>query len=160
MSRTFIFVFREKNQTKIYKNNKNFRENENWNEKIRENKNFYEHLCKNFTFWCNHILTRIFHNFWQKCSRKRKFSRNEISRKLPHFRMIFAFRENEKTVFVSTLAIFTTLSTDLRDRDVYQIQFNLKYCRALKKAPLTRNNFHMDFPILSICIINIYFHMA
>jgi hypothetical protein len=35
----------------------------------------------------------------RKLSRKRNFSRNEISRKLPHFRMIFAFRENEKKPF-------------------------------------------------------------
>jgi hypothetical protein len=34
--------------------------------------------------------------------------RVEISRKLPHFRMIFAFRENEKkTVFVSTLDMYS-----------------------------------------------------
>jgi hypothetical protein len=44
--------------------------------------------------------------FLRKLSRKGNFRKTkfrEISRKLPHFRMIFAFREKEKTVFVSTL---------------------------------------------------------
>jgi hypothetical protein len=53
-------------------------------------------------------------NFLENLSRKQKlianfspktkiFPRNEISRKLAHFCLIFAFRENEKTVFVLTL---------------------------------------------------------
>jgi hypothetical protein len=41
--------------------------------------------------------------FSQKFSRKLKFLLNEISRKVSEFSLIFAFRENEKGVFVSTL---------------------------------------------------------
>jgi hypothetical protein len=33
---------------------------------------------------------------------KRTFSQNEILHKFAHFRIIFAFRENGKTVYVST----------------------------------------------------------
>jgi mRNA-degrading endonuclease RelE of RelBE toxin-antitoxin system len=51
---------------------------------------FRENFCEN-------------ENFSRKLLRKRKLSRNEISQKLAHYRLIFAFRENEKTVVVSTL---------------------------------------------------------
>jgi hypothetical protein len=37
--------------------------------------------------------------FSRKLPGKRKFSRNEISRKFAHFRIIFAFRENGKKHF-------------------------------------------------------------
>jgi hypothetical protein len=42
----------------------------NFCENFRENEIVYEHLCKKFTFWYNHIFTRLFHNFWQKFSRQ------------------------------------------------------------------------------------------
>jgi hypothetical protein len=45
---------------------KNFQENKNFS----ENENFYAHLPKNFTFWYNHILTRLFTIFWQKFSQQ------------------------------------------------------------------------------------------
>jgi hypothetical protein len=64
----------------------NFCENEHFRENFHENENFPE-------------------NFSRKLSRKRKISRNEILQKLAHFRLLFAFRENEKTVFVSTLNV-------------------------------------------------------
>jgi hypothetical protein len=35
----------------------------------------------------------------RKFREKRKFSRNEISRKFAHFRIVFDFRENEKNRF-------------------------------------------------------------
>jgi hypothetical protein len=93
-----------------------------------------QQVRKNFTFWYNHILTRLFHNFlaeifaksfvptkidakivaktkiFAKTFAKRKFVRNKISQKLPHFRMIFAFCENDKNVFVSTLGFFVMQS--------------------------------------------------
>jgi hypothetical protein len=106
-SRKFIFVFREKiipKYTKITKifaktkiEAKIFAKTEIEAKNFRENENFYKHLRKNLTFWHNNILTRLFHNFlaeifakiFAKTFAKRKFSRNEISRKSPHFRMIY-----------------------------------------------------------------------
>jgi hypothetical protein len=56
----------------------------------------------------------------RKFLRKRKFSRNEISRKFAHFRIIFAFRENGKTRFrfnPSMIPLF--LSTLIHERKLY-----------------------------------------
>jgi hypothetical protein len=48
-----IYRFSRNNHTKIYKNNKHFREN--WCENFCENENFYEHFSNNLTYWYNHI---------------------------------------------------------------------------------------------------------
>jgi hypothetical protein len=77
------------------------------NENFRENENYYEHLRKNFTFWYNHILTRLVHNFLQKFSRKLKFSKTNFCKNEnfweTKFGEIFAFRENGKNSFRFTI---------------------------------------------------------
>jgi mRNA-degrading endonuclease RelE of RelBE toxin-antitoxin system len=57
-------------------------------------------VCENF---CENKICLGKLSQKQKFLRKRKFLRNKISQKYANFRLIFTFRENEKTVFVSTL---------------------------------------------------------
>jgi hypothetical protein len=71
-------------------------------ENFRENENFYEHLRKNFTFWHNHILARLFHNFLAEIFAKifaqtKIFAKTFAKTKI--FAWFFAFRENEKNRF-------------------------------------------------------------
>jgi dolichol kinase len=100
-----IYHFSQNNRTKIYENNKNFREH--WCENFRENENFYEHLCNNFTFWYNHILSRLFHNFLAEIFAT-IFAKSKIDAKMFAKTKIFA-----KQNFANFTKI-TSLSHDFR----------------------------------------------
>jgi hypothetical protein len=143
-SRKFIFAFCEKS----YENNEhfrenfrenwcenfcenenwseNFRENENWSENFGKNENFYEHLRKNLTFWYNHILTRLFHNFFAEIFAT-IFSKTNFDAKMFAKTKIFAKNfANTKIFSKRNFAKITSFSHDFRFSRKWKTPFSFQ----------------------------------
>jgi hypothetical protein len=105
LKRKFIFVFREKIIRKYTKITKIFEKIEaKIFAKTKIEAEISTHTyAKILLFGIIIFWPDFFTIIWQK------FSRNEISQKLPHLRMIFAFRENEKNRFRFKPSIYCSI---------------------------------------------------